>query len=289
MPFSYGCSEENLAHYTCFKTGQAINVNGLPLESAWQKAPRSNRFVDMVTGEPAFFDTFTSLLWDDEALYVAYWIQEPNVQAGLTERDSLIYTENDVEFFIAGQDCYYELEINALGTIYEALFIWQDALKKGSRFDVAEFELTERKVDLLGGFQDAFDHPRGARWAFRDWDFPGLQAAVHVDGTLNDSSDVDGGWTVELALPWKGMQWMADGRGVPLQINEQNDCMRQIGSISKTQQEELAWPLEFTTEGIWTISSRYWTAGGLDRTRTGLRRNLGGSSQKSSVRSSRFP
>ena len=215
MPFSYGCSEENLAHYTCFKTGEAIEIDGRAVESVWEKAPRSNRFVDMVTGEPAFFDTFTSLLWDDEALYLAYWIQEPNVQAGLAERDSLIYTENDVEFFIAGHDCYYELEINALGTIYEALFIWQDALKKGSRFDVPEFELTGHKVDLLGGFQDAFDHPRGARWAFRDWDFPGLQAAVHVDGTLNDSSDVDGGWTVELALPWKGMQWMADGRCLP--------------------------------------------------------------------------
>jgi hypothetical protein len=48
-----------------------------------------------------------------------------------------------------------------------------------------------------------------------DWDFPGLQAAVHVDGTLNDNSDVDRGWTVELAFPWDGMRTLAQGRTLP--------------------------------------------------------------------------
>ncbi|MHC4948610.1 MAG: carbohydrate-binding family 9-like protein, partial [Planctomycetota bacterium] len=30
----------------------------------------------------------------------------------------------------------------------------------------------------------------------------GMVTAVHVDGTLNDPSDTDTGWSVELALPW---------------------------------------------------------------------------------------
>ena len=34
--------------------------------------------------------------------------------------------ENDVEVFIAGQDAYYEFELNALGTIMERFYIWQD-------------------------------------------------------------------------------------------------------------------------------------------------------------------
>jgi len=50
----------------------------------------------------------------------------------------LIFRENDVEVFIDGGDCYYEFEINALGTIYEVFFIWQDAYKRGGRFDVPE-------------------------------------------------------------------------------------------------------------------------------------------------------
>ena len=48
-----------------------------------------------------------------------------------------------------------------------------------------------------------------------DWDLPGLQAAVQVEGTVNDSSDVDKGWTVELAFPWKGMKILAGERSLP--------------------------------------------------------------------------
>jgi hypothetical protein len=74
-----------------------------------------------------------------------------------------------VEVFIAGKDCYYEFEINALGTVYEVYFIWQDAYKKGSVFDKPEFDLLSQRVDVLGGFQDRMrfgKHPRGKRWAF---------------------------------------------------------------------------------------------------------------------------
>ncbi|MEX1241349.1 MAG: carbohydrate-binding family 9-like protein, partial [Cyclobacteriaceae bacterium] len=60
-------------------------------------------------------------------------------------------------------------------------------------------------------------HPRGKRIGFFNWDYPGLIKAVHIDGTLNDSSDRDRGWTVELALPWSGMEILArgDGRALP--------------------------------------------------------------------------
>jgi hypothetical protein len=53
------------------------------------------------------------------------------------------------------------------------------------------------------------------RWAFLDWDFPGIKSAVRVDGKINDRSSVDGGWTVELALPWPGMEALANGRSLP--------------------------------------------------------------------------
>ena len=184
----------------------------------WQSAPRSRRFGDRVSGEPGFWDTRVSVLWDQTCLYVGYWVEEPNVQARLTERDSFIYHENDVELFIAGEDCYYEFEINALGTVYEVFYIWQDAYRRGSRFDCPEFDLMERNVDLLGGFQDVMrhqQHPRGRRWAFMDWDFPGLRSAVFVDGRLNEPQHVDKGWRVELAFPWQGMKVLAGSRPLP--------------------------------------------------------------------------
>ncbi|RIK38828.1 MAG: hypothetical protein DCC58_16170 [Chloroflexi bacterium] len=197
-------------------------------QPVWRRAPRSRRFVDVVTGRPAFLDTRAAALWDDEALYIAFWLEEPNVEAHFTERDSLIFYENDIEVFIDGGDCYYEFEMNALGTVYEVFLIWQDAYTRGSRFDVPEFDLFSGRAVSFGGNFDRAGlhmwrgaHPRGARWAFTDWDFPGLRTAVQIDGTLNDPTDVDRGWTVELAFPWAGMGPLAYGRSVPPQAGDE--------------------------------------------------------------------
>jgi hypothetical protein len=208
--------------YTCYRVGEPPTIDGRLTASAWKKAPKSPRFVDMVTGDPAFFDTRAAALWDSKNLYIGFWVEEPFVEAHLTERDSLIFMENDVEVFIDGGDCYYEFEINALNTIYEVFFIWQDAYQRGSKFDVEEFDLLGRRALSFGGNYDRSGwnfwkgtHPRGVRWAFTDWDFPGVQSAVHVDGLINNRSVVDKGWTVELAFPWSGMKWLADGRSLP--------------------------------------------------------------------------
>ena len=210
------------ADYICYRTPQPLAVDGRLAEAAWQAAPKSPRFVDMVTGEPGFFDTRAAALWDDQNLYIGFWIEEPNVEAHLTERDSLIFNESDVEVFIDGGDCYYEFEINALNTVYEVFFIWQDAYQRGGRFDVPEFDLLSRRALSFAGNDDRTaehfwrgTHPRGVRWAFLDWDFPGLRSAVQVDGRLNDRSVVDRGWQVTLAFPWAGMHWLANGRSLP--------------------------------------------------------------------------
>jgi hypothetical protein len=215
-------SEADVAHYTCYRTRESLAVDGRLAEASWQRAPQSPRFVDMVTGQPAIFDTRAAALWDDRNLYIGFWIEEPFVEAALTERDSLIFLENDVEVFIDGGDCYFEFEINALGTIYEVFFIWRDAYRRGGKFDTPEFDLLARQALSFGGNYDRSGwnfwkgtHPRGVRWAFLDWDFPGLRSAVRVDGKINDRSVVDRGWRVELAFPWAGMQWLANGRSLP--------------------------------------------------------------------------
>ena len=73
---------------------------------------------------------------------------------------------------------YYELEINALGT---------------------EFDLFLDKPYRSGGS------------AHIAWDMEGLRTAVRLDGTINDPSDEDRGWTVEIAIPWAALP--APGRG----------------------------------------------------------------------------
>jgi hypothetical protein len=218
MSVGYGVGEERLTHITCWRAPEPIVVDGDLGKPAWRSVPRSPRFVDMVSGEPALYDTRVACQWDEANLYVAYWAEEPQVRATLTERDSFIWNDNDVELFVAGDDCYYELEINAFGTVYEAFFVWQDALRRGGRFDRPDLDLHSGNVDILGGFQDASrwgKHARGRRWAFLDFDLPGLRTGVRVQGSINDPTSLDEGWTVEMALPWNGLAFLFDARPMP--------------------------------------------------------------------------
>src|SRR5215471_9908286 len=116
------CSEKDAFHYTARRATGPIKADGLLDEPDWRKAEKSPRFVDMATGDPAFFGTRAAALWDDENLYIAFWVAEPFVQAKITEKNSLIFNENDVEVFIDGGDTYYEFETNARGTTYQMFY-----------------------------------------------------------------------------------------------------------------------------------------------------------------------
>src|SRR5690349_14396045 len=115
-----------VARYTCFRASSPLVIDGKLDEPAWRNAPVSNSFVDIVNGEPAWFDTRVRLLWDDHYLYFGFTAEETNIWGTLIERDSKIYEENDLEIFIAGPDAYYEFEISARNVIYEAFWIWKD-------------------------------------------------------------------------------------------------------------------------------------------------------------------
>ena len=208
--------------YVAYQIQTPLQIDGDLTKRAWQLARKSPRFVDVVSGAPALYESRAAVLWDATALYVGFWIEEPLVQARQTERDSLVFLDNDVEVFIDGGDTYYEFEINALGTIYEVFFIWRDAYTRGGRFDVPEFDLLSRNAFSFGGNHDRTgrhfwqgSHPRKTRWAFLDWDFPGLQTAVQRAITFTLDGTPRTGWTVEVAFPWAGMTWLADGRSLP--------------------------------------------------------------------------
>jgi hypothetical protein len=217
------------ARYTCYRTAGPIVVDGKLDEPSWQLAPASTPFVDTVTGEPAWFDTRVTLLWDDDYLYFGFRAEETDVWGTLRERDSRIWEENDLEVFIGGgRDAYYEFEVNALNTVYEVFWVWKDALKPGSPYyGRPEFDPATQRTLVLDGV-GGHVHPRGERWGFLDWDFPGLRTAVHVDGVVNRRDHTDRGWTAELAFPWKGMALLADGRPLPPRHGDvwRIDCSR---------------------------------------------------------------
>ena len=193
------CDVDDIPHYTSNKINSTMQIDGKLDESVWLNARQSTSFRDLISGKSTIHDTRAAVLWDDDFLYVGYWLEEPNLQATLTERDAPIYTNNDVELFIAGEDAYYEFEINAYGTIYEVLFIWEESYVKKGYSSIALFDREQVAVRSFNGVGYK-NHPRGKRIGYWNWDFEGLQSAVSLDGTINDDNDRDRGWTVELAF-----------------------------------------------------------------------------------------
>lgn len=175
------------AALTCARLDTPPVIDGLPDESAWTAAPWSDPFTDIKgpLADPPRHLTRVRLGWDDDHLYVGARLDEPHVWATLTERDAVIYHDNDFEVFIdpdGDNHLYGELEINALGTVWDLL--------------------------LVRPYRDGGP-------AIDAWDIPGLRTAVHVDGTLNDPGDVDRGWSAEISIPWRALAPLAGGRACP--------------------------------------------------------------------------
>ena len=211
--WAFPCPTNDIARYTAARVAEPIHIDGRLDKPCWRAAEKSPRFKDILTGQPAIHDTRAMVLWDEQALYVAYQVEEPFVHARFKNHDDFIYQDNDVEFFIGGPDAYYEFEINAYNTCYEVFFIWEEAYERAGFSQTPEFPRTNLRPFNGVGFTT---HPRGRRLGNFTWTFPGLQKATWIDGTINDDTDRDRGWSVELAFPWKGMKGLAtDGRALP--------------------------------------------------------------------------
>lgn len=158
--------------YVCYKA-EGISIDGNLDEEAWQSAEWTNDFVDIegdLKPEP-LHRTRVKMLWDDSYLYIAAELTEPHIWAKLQQRDTVIFYDNDFEVFIdpdGDTHEYLELEMNAFNTLWDLM-------------------LTRPYRDN-GNVIDA-------------WDISGIRSAVKVYGSINDPSDTDDRWVVELALP----------------------------------------------------------------------------------------
>ena len=161
--------------YVATQTAGRIKIDGKLDDRAWKNARWSEPHSDIegdVKPKPRF-DTRFKLLWDSKYLYFGCLMEEPHVWGTLTKHDSVIFHDNDIEIFIdpnGDNHEYYEFEMNALNTGWD-LFL--------------------KKPYKDGGPAD------------NSWEIPGLRTAVHINGTLNDPSDTDKFWSVEVAIPWK--------------------------------------------------------------------------------------
>ena len=94
----------------------------------------TTEFVD-IQGDPLLkprFKTRAKMLWDDNYLYIAAEIEEPDIKAVITEHDAVIFHDNDFEVFLKPLEAetgYFEFEINALK--HQLGSLPQQALSRG--------------------------------------------------------------------------------------------------------------------------------------------------------------
>jgi hypothetical protein len=167
-------------HYTVAYIKTPPTIDGDIDEKVWEKALWTDEFRDIegkLSSRPVpYYLTRAKMLWDTSYLYIAADLKDKHVWANLTKHDQIVYYDNDFEVFIDPANNahnYYEIEINALNTVFD-LFL-------------------------------AKPYRSGNSGMLISWDCKGLLHAVKVKGTLNDPSDEDDGWSVEMAIPFKSI------------------------------------------------------------------------------------
>jgi hypothetical protein len=157
------------ASYTAERRIDTIVIDGNLNEASWQNAADTSVFT-FWDGSPApvSIQTTAKMIWDDQYLYIAFTARDPDVYATYTARDSRLWEQDNFEVFVTvpGTTGYVEAEGSPRGTIWD------------------------------GVFTNVFQGPGGT------YNMAGLQVSARVNGTLNNSSDQDTGFTAEMRLPF---------------------------------------------------------------------------------------
>lgn len=174
--------EFNPPVYMCRKATKPFTLDGNVDKEFWADAPFTDYFLD-IEGDhmpTPRFKTRVKMQWDDKNMYFGAILEGDEIWATLTERDCVIFYDNDFEIFVdpnSDTHEYYEFEMNALNTVWDLLLTkpYRDGGKPVNAFDIQ-----------------------------------GLQTAVHIDGELNNPNADNKRWMCEVVIPFDVLKQCAD-------------------------------------------------------------------------------
>ncbi|MRI00085.1 hypothetical protein GH721_05995 [Kriegella sp. EG-1] len=159
--------------FKALKTSEKINIDGKLNEAIWQNT--EERKFDYFYNIAKPYDQQQStlrMLWDKNNIYLFYEMQDKYLTARETKRDGEPYLDDCAEiFFITAPD--------SLDTHFGY-----------------ELNLNKTSNDFIY-FNDFYD---GKSVAFKAYN-PNFKVEVTYNGTINNNSDIDIGWTMEIAIP----------------------------------------------------------------------------------------
>ena len=148
-----------------------LDIDGETAEPAWQVAiARTGAFVDQA-GVAAHPYSDMRLTWDGDNLYLLLYAADEDLEAHQETRDSPVWVEDDFHLFFGNGRDEWTLDVSPRGTLTDG----------------------RRAASLANGYGGA--RPFDYGWS------SGARLGVDIDGTVNDPSDDDEEWVVEMAIP----------------------------------------------------------------------------------------
>ncbi|MBN1945599.1 MAG: carbohydrate-binding family 9-like protein [Bradymonadales bacterium] len=169
-------SRIHLVRYEVSPLQGELTIDGSLREPHWRRAENTSAFIHPNDGsEMRGIRTQARMLWDEQYLYIGITAQDQDIWSTIAQRDGDLWEEEVLEVYLDprgdGRN-YVEIQINPLGTVFDAIF------DRAANRDLA---------------------------AARARNIEGLQAAVEVNGTLNQRDDRDRRWSAEFAIPWRSL------------------------------------------------------------------------------------
>lgn len=160
--------------FKVIKTDQPIVVDGKMTESIWGKAESRNldHFYKINVPSDKQQTTFR-MCWDDKNLYVFFHFEDKFITAREKNRDSQPYLDDCGEIFLIpvpdSLDTHFGFELN----VYKASndFVYFNNYFKGKDYVLRAFN-------------------------------PVFEVETSYEGTINDNSDEDKSWSLEMAIPF---------------------------------------------------------------------------------------
>lgn len=169
----YKLSLENRPIYYANKTTESIKVDGIMDEKSWKNVEgRTLDYFHKLKQPNDKQKTTFRMLWDEKSLYLFYECEDKYLTASEKNRDGMPYLDDCAEIFVIpvpnSAGMHFCFEIN----IYEA----------------------KNDVVYINDFYEGNDT------VVKTFN-PEYQVKVTTNGTINNNSDIDIGWTMELAIP----------------------------------------------------------------------------------------
>ncbi|WP_066632974.1 carbohydrate-binding family 9-like protein [Labilibacter marinus] len=155
------------------KANSPITIDGIANEQSWQNA-KSLTFNYYYRSDQENDKQGTSfkMLWDEQHIYLLFECEDKYITARMKERDGWTFVDDCAEIFLSPMRDQVGMHFGFETNLYKATndFIFINEIYPGKKFVVKAYN-------------------------------PDFKVEVNIDGTLNDNSDIDKGWCMEMAIP----------------------------------------------------------------------------------------